>query len=392
MGDGAMAGLAGRALKFLAAVAIALCLGVTIIPPFLDVRYYDGPVSGHYDGNHFFNPGVDDTLQPPTGKSRGGFLWRFLSGESGRQPWPDIVPVRPAKPEARVMGSRMVATWVGHASVLVQTQGVNILTDPVWSDRAGPFGFGPKRVTIPGIAFDDLPKIDVVLVSHNHYDHMDLDTIGRLWARDHPFIVTSLGNDALIARTGAPSIALDWGQGVNVRPGMRVIVTRNHHWSSRWFSDSRRALWSSFVIQVPGGNIYFAGDTGFGDGRWPQEARRFGPVRLALIPIGAFRFEPGMVRTASHIGPMEAERVFAQLKAGFAIPIHWGTFQLSNEARETPPKMLAEVVRCAGYADASRFAAHPVGTAVDVPALGKIPDQHAPNAECLARSDIYRLN
>lgn len=386
-----MARIFAKGGKILAASVIALCLGVTLIPPFLDARYYEGPVSGHYDGQHFFNPGGDDTILPPTGKSRGGFLWRFLSGESGRQPWPDSVPVRPAKPEARVMGSRMVATWVGHASVLVQTQGVNILTDPVWSDRAGPFGFGPKRVTQPGIAFDDLPKIDIVLVSHNHYDHMDLESIGKLWARDHPLIVTSLGNDTLFAHTGAQAIALDWGEGVKLRPGVRVIVTRNHHWSSRWFSDSRRALWSSFVIQLPGGNIYFAGDTGFGDGQWPQEARRFGPVRLALIPIGAFRFEPGMLRTASHIGPIEAERVFAQLGAGFAIPIHWGTFQLSNEARETPPKMLAAVMRCAGYANPSRFAAHQMGSAVDVPPFQASAMSRGPDPSCLAQSALSRL-
>lgn len=386
-----MGGVFARILKAIAAILIALCLAILIVPHFLDRRYYDGPLSDHYNGQRFFNPGLDDTMAPPTGKSRGGFLWKFLSGESGRQPWPNAVAVRPSKPAPRVMGDRMTAIWVGHATVLIQTQGLNILTDPIWAERAGPFGIGPKRVTEPGIAFADLPKIDLILVSHNHYDHMDLDTIGRLWRRDRPLIVTSLGNDTLIAKTGARSVALDWGQGIEVRPGVRVAVTRNHHWSSRWFSDERRALWSSFVVQLPGGNIYFAGDTGYGDGNWPREALAYGPVRLALIPIGAFRFEPGMMRTGSHIGPIEAEEVFHRLQASFALPIHWGTFQLSNEARDTPPGILAEVMRCAGHARPEVFAPQDIGRMIDVPALQPASARRPPQAACLAQSNIDRF-
>ena len=343
-------------------------LAITIVPRFLDRIYYEGPASGHFDGARFFNPDGDaDTVRPPTGGSRGGFFRRYLTGDDGRPAWPTQVPVTQDKPLPRVEGDRMRVTWIGHASVLVQTQGLNILTDPIWSDRAGPFGFGPTRVTAPGVRFEDLPKIDLVLVSHNHYDHLDKATLARLWQRDRPRIVTSLGNDSVIGQAGVPAAALDWGQSITVKPGVAVAVSRNHHWGSRWFSDRNRALWSSFVVKLPGGNLFFAGDTGFGDGQWPREAAVHGPVRLALIPIGAFRFVPGQMGTGSHIGPADAVRVFDRLGAAHAIPIHWGTFRLSYEGRETPPRMLDAILRQTG-GDPARFAAVTVGAPVEVPA------------------------
>lgn len=349
-------------------LVVAVLLAITIVPRFLDRIYYEGPASDHFDGGRFFNPDGDaDTIRPPTGSSRGGFFWRYLTGSDGRPPWPDSVPVTPGKPAARVEGDRMVATWIGHATVLLQTQGLNILTDPIYAERAGPFGrIGPRRVAAPGIAFDDLPKIDVVLVSHNHYDHLDQPTLQRLWQRDRPKIVTSLGNDSVIGQKGVPSTRLDWGQSVTVAPGVDVIVTRNHHWGSRWFTDRNRALWSSFVIRTPAGNVFFAGDTGLGDGRWPAEAAALGPVRLALIPIGAFRFVPGQMGAGSHIGPLDAVRVFDRLGASFALPIHWGTFRLSYEARDTPPAMLRLMMAKAG-GDPARFGSVDFGRAIEVP-------------------------
>ena len=209
-------------------LVILLGLAITIVPRFLDRIYYRGPVSDHFDGEHFFNPDGDrDAGGPPTGGSRAGFIWSYLTGTDGRPAWPDHVAVAQSKPAARVEGDRMVATWVGHATVLIQTQGINILTDPVWSDKAGPFDrIGPTRVAKPGIAFDDLPPIDLVLVSHNHYDHLDKTTLARLWRRDRPQIVTSLGNDSVIGQSGAKATALDWGQRVAIRPGIDVVVTR----------------------------------------------------------------------------------------------------------------------------------------------------------------------
>lgn len=352
---------------------IAFCIAATVVPHFLDRIYYRGAVSGHFDGAYFFNPdGDDDRLKMTGAGGRAGFIWRQVFGDPERPVWPEQVDVVRAKPPARVTGGRMLATWVGHATMLVQADGVNILTDPVWSTHAGPFGFGPKRVAEPGIALEDLPKIDVVLVSHNHYDHMDLATLKKLWERDRPLIVTSLGNDAVIANAGVPARAFDWNGRVEVRAGVSVTVTRSHHWDSRWFTDRNRALWSSFVVQLPSGNFFFAGDTGFGDGKWPAEAAALGPIRLAAIPIGAFRFEAGQMASGSHIGPREAIRVWDGLGRPPAIPIHWGTFRLSWEGYRTPPEMLKAMLGCA-RTDPARFAATRIGQAVEIPALGAAP-------------------
>ncbi len=334
--------------KLLLLVVIGLCLALTIVPHFLDARYYRGPATGHYDGERFGNPDPDDEMPGAARQSPASYLRRWLSGaDAASSPvWPDRVRVTPHAIPARVAGGEMLVTWVGHATVLVQTQGINILTDPIWSNGAGPYGFGPGRVAPPGIAFDRLPRIDLILVSHNHYDHMDLATLKRLWDRDRPLVVASLGNDGVMAQAGVPARTLDWGGQVTVRPGIDVIVTRNHHWSTRWISDRNRALWSSFVVRLPGGNLFFAGDTGAGDLKWADEAARYGPVRLALIPIGAFRFFPGQMASGSHIGPVDAVEVARRLGASRAIGIHWGTFRLSSEGYFTPPRLLAAAMAC----------------------------------------------
>lgn len=381
---------------------VTLCILATVAPFFLDRIYYRGPVTSHFDGAHFFNPdGDDDRLVTSGPTSRTRLIAAQLFGDSTRPWWPERVAARSAKPPARVEGGRMLVTWVGHATTLIQADGINILTDPVWSARAGPYGFGPRRVAAPGIAFADLPKIDLVLISHNHYDHMDLATLKRLWDRDKPTFITSLGNDSLLRRVGIPARgdtdecfvdpgvqALDWGGHAQVGWGsprldnapadactngsVTVIVTRSHHWDSRWFADRNRALWSSFVVALPHGNIFFSGDTGLGDGKWPAEAAALGPIRFAAIPIGAFRFEERQMAIGSHIGPRDAVRVWNGLGRPFALPIHWGTFRLSREGYATPPRMLQAMLRCAG-SDPARFHAASIGAPMEIPPLGNIP-------------------
>ena len=343
----------GTILLFL---AVALCFAPTLVPLFLDRIYYSGPASGHYDGERFFNPGAP----PPRAVNPRRFASRW-SGE--RASWPEHVPVRPTVPPRRIAGDRMLVTWIGHATVLVQTQSLNILTDPIWSERASPFSFaGLRRVRAPGVRFEDLPAIDLVLVSHNHYDHMDLATLRRLWERDRPLIVTSLGNDSIIAGAGARAVARDWGGRVGVRRGIDVIVERNHHWGSRWFTDRNRALWSAFTVRTPAGNIFFAGDTGWGDGSWAREAARHGPYRLAIIPIGAY--EPRDVMRNSHLDPEEAFRVFEALDPVRALGVHWGTFQLTFEPIGDPPRRLAALRSARRDA---RFIATEVGRSFSVP-------------------------
>jgi L-ascorbate metabolism protein UlaG (beta-lactamase superfamily) len=345
------------ALLFL---VVAICFAPTLVMPFLDRAYYQGPTSDHFDGERFFNP----TVQAPPARGRRAFFSRWATSEE-RARWPAHVPVVPTVPPRRVDGADMRVTWVGHATVLVQTQGLNILTDPVWSERTSPFAFiGPRRVRAPGVRFEDLPRIDLVLISHNHYDHLDLATLGRLWRRDRPLIVTSLGNDRIVAQAGAEAVARDWGGRVAVRPGIEVIVERNHHWSSRWFVDRNRALWSAFTVRLPGGNLLFAGDTGWGDGSWVRAAAAHGPFRLALIPIGAF--EPRDYMRNHHVNPEEAVAIFQALDPVRALGIHWGTVQLTFEPIDEPRRRLAALRRELEIAD-DRFVAVEAGQGFSVP-------------------------
>jgi len=355
-----MAGRIGRGLgKALLFLAVALCFAPSLVPPFLDRVYYEGPVSDHFDGERFFNPG----FAARKNGSPKNFLNRWANGD--RAQWPAQVAVSPTRPPARIEGSEMRVTWIGHATVLVQTNGLNILADPIWSERASPFSIaGPKRVRAPGVRFEDLPKIDVVLISHNHYDHMDLPTLKRLWQRDRPRIVTSLGNDTILRGHGIDAVALDWNGRVPVGNGASVIVERNHHWGSRWGVDRNRALWSAFTIELPGGNVFFAGDTGFGDGSWVREAAARGPYRLAILPIGAY--EPRDFMKDNHINPEEAVAIFEALKPTMALGIHWGTFQLTFEGIDEPWQRLALLRRGRGIKD-DRFITTEAGRGFDVP-------------------------
>lgn len=351
--------------RILLVLVVAGMLAPLVVPPFLDRVYYRGPKSDHFDGRRFFNPDGDDNVTG--GRHLPRTAISFFLGR-GRKAWPDEVPVTPSRPPRRVAGEAMHVTWVGHSTVLVQTQGLNILTDPIWSQRASPFSFiGPKRARAPGIRFADLPRIDLVLVSHNHYDHLDLPTLERLWRRDRPLIVTALGNDTILGWHGIRSRALDWGQSVAIAPGITVKAERVHHWSSRWTADHNRALWAGFAVTLPeGGNLFFAGDTGAGDWSWPVAAARDGPYRLALIPIGAYL--PPEIMRSNHIGPVEAVRLFRMLGAGDALAIHWGTFQLSYEGIDDPPRLLRSALIEAGV-DPARFRALEAGQGWDVPPL-----------------------
>lgn len=297
--------------------------------------YYEGPVSDHFDGVRFFNPGGRQT------NGFGAFLrWQI---EGGREAWPESYPAGQDKPPARVAGTDLRVSSIGHASLLVQVAGANILIDPVWSERASPFAFaGPKRVNAPGIAFSDLPPIDLILVSHNHYDHLDLDTLSRL-AKAHPGvrIVTPLGNDAIMRAhdSSLPVEAHDWGVRVALSRGASVTLEPAHHWSARGTLDRRMALWAAFVIETPAGKIYHVGDSGYHDGIFFRQAReKHGDFRLAILPIGAY--EPRWFMAGQHMNPDEAVRAMLACGAQYALGHHWGTFQLTNEGIERPLEAL----------------------------------------------------
>jgi len=232
----------------------------------------------------------------------------------------------------------LFVTLVNHATVLVQQPDCNILTDPIWSDRCGPVSFaGPRRHRLPGVEFDRLPAIHAVLVSHNHYDHLDLPTLRRMRARGGTTFVAPLGVAPFLKSGGiAPVHELDWGESVAVS-GASIHAVPAFHFSGRGLFDRNRTLWCGYIVESALGAVYFAGDTAFGPHfHWIRE--RFGPPRLALLPIGAY--EPPWFMAPVHMNPEEAARAHHILGAATSIAIHHGTFQLADEALDAPRERL----------------------------------------------------
>ncbi len=292
--------------------------------------YYHGPLSDHFDGQRFHYPGL-----PPVDKSLGNVIGWKLAGKASR--WPKVVPARSGlKPDRSVPGLRI--TSIGHASLLIQADGTNLLIDPVWSERASPFFWaGPRRRNPPAVAFADLPPIHAVLVTHNHYDHMDLATIQALAKVHRPLVLSPLGNDTVI-RAAAPQLEVtigDWWQNFSLPNGVRATIVPAYHWSSRNLRDRRMALWGGFVLETSAGTVYCAGDTAYRDGVIFREiGRRFGPPLAAVLPIGAYA--PRWFMQTQHADPDEAIQIARDCGARNVLGAHWGTFPLTDEPYGEP--------------------------------------------------------
>jgi L-ascorbate metabolism protein UlaG (beta-lactamase superfamily) len=302
-------------------------------------RYYTGPVTDHFDGKQFYHAGL-----PSTDKSLIDLLrWQFFGK---RHKWPKAVLVRSGiRPDPCIDGLRITA--IGHSSLLIQAAGINILVDPVWSERASPFRrIGPRRCNAPAVALENLPPIHAVLVSHNHYDHMDTATISALWQAHRPAVISPLGNDAVI-RKDAPEVQVqtgDWWQNFKLSERVRITLVPSYHWSARSFGDRRFALWSGFVLDTPAGKIYCAGDTARQDGRIFNEIReRLGAPLVAILPIGAY--EPRWFMKSQHADPAEAVQIAIDTGARHLLGVHWATFQLTDEPYEEPAQLLEKIMR-----------------------------------------------
>jgi L-ascorbate metabolism protein UlaG (beta-lactamase superfamily) len=332
-------------------------LGLAGVYRFMTNSYYAGPVTDHFDGTRFFVPG-----QPELNSFASVLKWQF--GGDRKAVWPAVIESPHAdSPPKRHEAAGIRSTLIGHASFLVQVAGLNILIDPLYSERASPVSFaGPKRHNPPGVAFDKLPPIDAVLVTHGHYDHLDLSTLGQLQQTFNPRFICPLANDAVMAtaiggRTNAT--ALDWGQSIELANGVTVHCVPSYHWSARGAFDRRKTLWCSFVLTTPAGTVYHIGDTGYGAGAFSKDVRQsFGQIALAHIPIGAY--EPRWFMKGQHINPAEAVQIFQDCGASQAIGHHWGTFQLTNEAHDKPPKDLAAALQTANIST-DRFQAFQPG-------------------------------
>ena len=237
----------------------------------------------------------------------------------------------------------LIITYVNHSTFLIQVDSMNILTDPVWSDRVSPFSFaGPKRMRPPGISFDDLPPIDVVLISHNHYDHLDVATLKKIKERFNPWILTPLGVDLYLKELGITrTIHIDWWNYTNMSPTLSVYAVPAQHFSGRGLFDRDKTLWAGFVITTVHGNIYFAGDTGYGS-FFKEIGERFGPLKAAMLPIGAYK--PQWFMSPVHISPEEAVSVHQEINSELSIGMHYGTFPLADDGQFDPQQDLSKAI------------------------------------------------
>jgi L-ascorbate metabolism protein UlaG (beta-lactamase superfamily) len=302
----------------------------------------DAPI-GHFDGEKFFNP-----YMPRVRTIEEVRRWRR---ERQRQQWPDQV-IDPAQPPPkRAAADKISVTFIGHSSFLLQIGGISVLTDPIWSKRCSPVWFaGPRRARKPGQPLDALPGVDLLLVSHNHYDHMDFSTLRKVRRRWGPKVATGLANARHLVKTGIrDAVELDWWDSVELA-GARVTYVPAQHFSARGLYDRNRSLWGGFVIEAGGAVVYFAGDTGYSP-FFAEIGRRFPRIDLALLPIGAY--EPRWFMQGHHTNPADAVRAFRDLNPRRAIGMHFGTFQLTDEAIDAPVLALLEARAEAGLEESA---------------------------------------
>jgi L-ascorbate metabolism protein UlaG (beta-lactamase superfamily) len=294
-------------------------------------------MTNHFDGKRFHN--INKMAKPFRLK---GLLQWILSRNRAR--WPTKISNKYSDhPPANIPGQEIRISFIGHATFLIQTQGINILTDPVFSERASAVSwFGPKRINDPGIALKNLPKIDIVLISHGHYDHLDINSLKILCQNHDIQIFTPLGNEVAINKNipNANVISMDWYESKNSINNIKICLEPAQHWSARGLFDINKALWGTFIIKTLNGNICFIGDTGYDDQIFKSIGEKYDKMRVSIIPIGAY--EPRWFMKYIHVNPHEAVMIHQDLYSELSIASHFGTFQLTDEALDAPLMALDE--------------------------------------------------
>jgi L-ascorbate metabolism protein UlaG (beta-lactamase superfamily) len=298
------------------------------------------PPSDHFNGKTFFNPGATADR---------GLLDLLKWKLTGRpRPWPERIGLVPRPRPPVPTGDGIAATWVGHATVLLQTSSAAFLTDPIFSLRASPVAWlGPRRVVPPALDLGELPRVDAVLLSHDHFDHCDLPTLRRLAQRDSPWVIAPLGHRSLLAGAGIRRIVeLDWWQSHSLAGGNEVTLVPALHWSRRQPFGTNRRLWGGFMLRAGGRLVYFAGDTGYLERLFAEIGQRLGSPDLSLLPIGAY--EPRWFMRDAHMNPAEAVRAHLEVGSRRSLAIHWGVFHLTDEGYDEPVRALEEARSAAG--------------------------------------------
>ena len=294
---------------------------------------HNGDKTDHYDGKKFINPG---NIQAKGLKEV--FQW-MLQRKQG--PWKEKSDSPYGEKPSSTVTEGVKITFVNHSTFLIQLEGMNILTDPVWSERTSPFPFvGPKRMKPTGIRLDDLPQIDYIILSHNHYDHLDIQTLKSLYRIHRPKIITPLGVKAYLDSHQIVSATdLDWWQEISVSDSLVIQSVPAQHFSGRGIFDRDSTLWCGYVIRNHRGNIYFAGDTGYNEHTFKEIGARCAPVSIALIPIGAYK--PVWFMSPIHCSPAEAVKIHFDVKSAQSIATHFGTFALADDGEDEPISDLA---------------------------------------------------
>jgi len=308
------------------------------------------PISDHFNGKNFYNPWTEGAIN----KSFFDLIkWQLTETE---EEWPQWLP-ETAQPQlaSSVKQGEVHLTLINHASYLMQFSGFNIITDPVFSERVSPVSWlGPNRRRPPGIAFENLPPINYVIISHNHYDHMDLPSLQSLAEKHNPLFIVPLGNKSILHSAGVTNvIELDWWQSHEILPNHLIHLVPVQHWSARGIFDRNKALWGGYVVDVDRLKVYFGGDTGYGP-HFKETFQRFGAMDVSLLPIGAY--EPRWFMKEAHMNPEEAVQAHIDLGSQRSLGMHYGTFQLTNEGIERPVEALELSLRNASI-ESSRFIA-----------------------------------